>query len=755
MITLGNDSLLSLLESNQFIMCRVSLSMFLCIFDVYDKAYSLLIADEKSMASLTGILLDVSCSMAGSIGEGTDEEGGPWARSIFEVIDNLIKYDISSDHHVFAIGFGASCGEEVFDIIGTLNGIPNQDNVAERPATTEHINKIFDILEKAGARTIRKWAEDEVVSKALADNLAVVFLKKFKSDKSFLEEFVEKILPPACRDWPEPGLGVQLGGTVVAAALFCPAAAIPTFLALKFGPEMGKYAYSSAVSQYRRATVKDVKEVVEKAKAHLLKKVDVNSIFNVKHASGVVHGCVGEEKLTKKKSLELLERIEPYIYGRTPFLRAIGEAMTLFQDSRFSSHKKLLFILSDGDPTDENISSRIDRVISKFTEAGVTIVSCFITDSTHIDPKRLFSKEQPDWDQFAKFMFSLSSKLSTQSLPRTMFVKRDWTIDFTDNETRLFLQVNHPDHLREGCQVARNVVCSQDALSDMLASVNIDFYINQEVKDCKAKLQEGETCAANAAATVLHLSMTRIRGREGGCPDFCTLRDEIVKQFDVEKYPKGVPTIHVLQKMCPKYRLRCKRVDYKGAMKAVASSRPVVATFRLTEKEWDRFEDFYESNPKGILTKKEIDITARPPETPDFGHAVVLTSFDSECLRLLNSGGDKWGDMGFFRVQKADVLGLQFIDVFWKEDDLKEEEKTYLKKFGSINAGILMELLPSLKDAEYTCPIAECSKRSPVVDFTGTLSQVKCPKCGKEFSTNNAQEGNILALNIYLTSLIR
>ena len=756
MITLGNDSLLSLLESNQFIMCRVSLSMFLCIFDVYDKAYSLLIADEKSMASLTGILLDVSCSMAGSIGEGTDEEGGPWARSIFEVIDNLIKYDISSDHHVFAIGFGASCGEEVFDIIGTLNGIPNQDNVAERPATTEHINEIFDILEKAGARTIRKWAEDEVVSKALADNLAVVFLKKFKSDKSFLEEFVEKILPPACRDWPEPGLGVQLGGTVVAAALFCPAAAIPTFLALKFGPEMGKYAYSSAVSQYRRATVKDVKEVVEKAKAHLLKKVDVNSIFNVKHASDVVHGCVGEEKLTKKKSLELLERIEPYIYGRTPFLRAIGEAMTLFQDSRFSSHKKLLFILSDGDPTDENISSRIDRVISKFTEAGVTIVSCFITDSTHIDPKRLFSKEQPDWDQFAKFMFSLSSKLSTQSLPRTMFVKRDWTIDIANNETHLFLQVNHPDHLREGCEVARNVVCCQDALSDMLASVNMDFYINQKVRDYKAKRkQEGETCYAEAAATVLHLSMTRIRGREGGCPDFYTLRDEIVKEFDPENYPDGVPTIRALQKMCPKYRLRCKQVNHKEAMQAVASSRPVVATFRLTEKEWDSFEDFYESYPKGILTKKEIDITARRPKTPDFGHAVVLTSFDSECLRLLNSGGDEWGDMGFFRVQKADVLGLQFIDVYWTEDDLKEEEKTYLKKFGSINAGILMELLPSLKDAEYTCPIAECSKRSQVVDFTGTLSQVKCPKCGKEFSTNNAQEGNILALNIYLTSLIR
>ena len=336
-----------------------------------------------------------------------------------------------------------------------------------------------------------------------------------------------------------------------------------------------------------------------------------------------------------------------------------------------------------------------------------------------------------------------------------MFVKRDWTIDFTNNETHLFLQVNHPDHLREGCEVARNVVCCQDALSDMLASVNIDFYINQEVKNYKAKRkQEGETCYANAAATVLHLSMTRIHGREGGCPDFYTLREEIVKQFENDKnYSNGVPTIRVLEKMCPKYRLQCKRVDLKGAMQAVTSSRPVVVTFRLTDNEWDSFENFYESNPKGILTKKEIDITARRPKTPDFGHAVVLTSFDSECLRLLNSWGEEWADMGFFRVQRADVLGLNFIDVYWTEDDLKDEERISFQKYGSTLSRQLVEKLPSLKRAEYTC--AKCGKRSPVMEFTGTLSRAKCPRCGKEVSTENAQEGNILALNIYLTSLIR
>ena len=699
------------------------------------------------MASFTGILLDVSGSMRRSIGEGTDEKGGPWARSIFEVIDNLIKYDISSDNHVFAIGFGAGCGEEIFDIIGTLEQIPNQDDV-QVPVTADHINEIFDILEGAGTRTIRKWAEVEVVKKALTDNLAVVFLNKFKSDQSFLKEFVEKILPPACRDWQESELGPFLEGQLAIAGVIFRHEVKSPFL------EVGQDVFSSVVTTFKTATVADVKEVVEKAKAYLLKKVGVDSIFNVQDASDVVHGCVGEKKLTKERSQELLHSVEPYIYGYTPLYQSIEKAIELFETnaSKFRNHKKLLFILSDGYPSDEDVSDpeRKDRALSKLTIAGVTVVSCFITDTTQIDPRRLFSSMGPDWDRGAKFLFSLSSKVSTQSLPRTIFVKRGWTIDITNNETNLFLQVNHPEHLREGCEVARNVVSCQDALSDMLASVDLDLYINQNVRGYKAKgEQEGGTCYANASATVLHLSMKRILGREGGYPDFYKLREEFINRFGSD----GANTLLVLQKMCPKYRLHCQKVDPMGAMKAITSSRPVVARFRLTDHEWDSFGAFFQRNPKGILTKREIDITARPPNTPLGGHAVVLTSFNSECLRLLNSWGEDWADMGFFRVENADVLGLEFIDVYWTITDLTEEEKTYYEKHRSDVARELMNVLPSLKRAEYKCP--KCSKRSPVMEFTGTLSLVKCPKCGEVFSTKNAQEGNILALNIYLTSLIR
>ena len=247
------------------------------------------------MASLIGILLDVSGSMRRSIGEGTDEEGGPWARSIFEVIDNLIKYDVSSKNHVFAIGFGASRGEEVFDIIGTLKQIPNQDTAVQAPATPDHINEIFDILERAGARSVRKWAAVEVVSEALTDNLADVFLKKFKADQPFLKVFVEKCLPPACRDWPEHSREPEHSGEPEPRRIIT-----PSDLLWELTVRAANSAYASLATTFKTATVADVKEVVEKAKAYLLKKVDVDSIFNVQKASDVVHGCVGEKNSQKK-----------------------------------------------------------------------------------------------------------------------------------------------------------------------------------------------------------------------------------------------------------------------------------------------------------------------------------------------------------------------------------------------------------------------------------------------------------------------
>ena len=672
--------------------------------------------------ALIGILLDVSDSMRDNVGSGVDEDGGPWALSIFEVIDNLIKHDVSPDNSVFALAFGARGGDQLLDILTCL-----QSSKCDQKATDDQVEKIYRILEGAGAKYIRKWARREVVQGVFTRHKACLFLEKAESDEDFPKTFVQTCLPPKCRVFPGGALEAQL----------------------LTGAE---HACASVWSSMREATEEDIQGALTKAQPLLVSFKP--RIFNVKEASDVLHGYIDEGELSKERSRELLEKVEPYIYGATPLYQAIRTATKCFEKhaSTFQSHKKLLFVLSDGDPTDggENDSAAIKKVATRLENAGVTVVGCFVTQSKTIQPRQMFSKMNTNWDSGSKFLFSLSSTITTQSIPRTMFVKRDWSIDFENNETRLFLQVNHPDHLRDACDLARNVVCSQEALSDLLADVDLDVYINQSVRDYEAQeKQEGHTCYAHASATVLHLTMKQIHGPENDVPTFVELKDEMIGKFGKEAFS----ITKALDEMCKNYHLRYKRVDVKGAMEAVASSRPVIATFKLTRKEWDRFKEFFITNGKGILTKKEIDITARPSNPKRFGHAVVLTSFNSEYLRLLDSRGSDWADNGFIKVQNADVLGFQFYDVYWEIEDLNEKEKTSFKELGSKRAKWLMETLPSLQRDDYTvkCPI--CRVDSPVKDFTGNLLQAKCPKCKKAFELKDVPKGNILALNIYLISL--
>ena len=195
----------------------------------------------------------------------------------------------------------------------------------------------------------------------------------------------------------------------------------------------------------------------------------------------------------------------------------------------------------------------------------------------------------------------------------------------------------------------------------------------------------------------------------------------------------GANTSQVLDEVCPKYRLHCRDVNPKEAMQAIVEKRPVVATFRLTEEEWKIFRNFSQNDPTGILTEKEIDVCNRNAHDATKGHAVVLTSYNSKCLTLLNSQKTGRDNMGFFRVQNADVLEMDFFDVYWTLEELTEGEKRYYHDHGSEVAHKLMTSLKGLQKAEYTCP--KCSVTSLVTAFTGTLSNVKCPKCFQEFST--------------------
>ena len=256
---------------------------------------------------------------------GRDEEGGPWAPTIFEVFDNHIKYDLFSDNHVFAAEFGAIACEYSFDIMRTLDEIQYEDKETETaiqgPATRGQIDRILQVLERAGAHAVRTWTKEEVVSGALTDKTAVLLQNKFVSDEAFLKTFVQEFLPPACRDWPENPSG-------------------------SFIPDV----YASVVTNFKTATEEDIKEVLNIAETYLLKEkigVTVNSIFDAQDASNVFHECDDDEKRSKEKSLGLLKSVEPYICGGTPLYQSIEKILEMFQASSF------FFVLPGGEPTNK------------------------------------------------------------------------------------------------------------------------------------------------------------------------------------------------------------------------------------------------------------------------------------------------------------------------------------------------------------------------------------------------------------------
>ena len=670
-----------------------------------------------NMATLIGALVDVSGSMRQSLGDKQNHEES-WARSVFSVIDNLVKHDVSSSNHVFALGFGARNNPVLFDILKTIQKA-TPPSVSANLSHSQRLEKILDILERNGARYVRTWAQITVLESVVSNEDSVLFLDWLSHDRWFREKVVYECLPESCRHRQDVASNVKVGMFKLASLV----------------PGMQEWA---SVDSIRDAIYKG-KQLFSQIPVQIV-SIDQRAIMDVHQASDILHGCIGKNELSKDRVDELMKLVEPYIYGGTPLMETLQAATGLFALPQFYDYNKLLFILSDGQPTDG-----INPPVEEFSVLGVKTVCCYITNNPIGNPKRLYSTDCASWDEAAKLMFQMSSNITTQMIPRTIFRKRGWTIDIDNNETRLFVQVNHPDIIKDVCELATDVVCCQEALSGVLSSVSLDLYINQANQGFQPEEQQGGTCYANASAAVLHLSMSRIVGREGGCPDFFQLRDEMIAKYG----EIGAKTVEVIQEFCPRYRLQCKMVNVVEALKAITKKRPVLARFELTKNEWATFRRFYQRRPKETLMASDLDITRRLPRDRLFGHAVVLISFSSRGLRLMNSWGSNWADGGFFTISNACVLGLEFVDVFWKKQDLKASE---IAAYDTYGAGIAQELISKLKGlqtAKYQCPV--CKKHSDVIEFSGNSLETTCPKCECSFKVKEA--GDDLALNLYLLSL--
>jgi len=178
------------------------------------------------------------------------------------------------------------------------------------------------------------------------------------------------------------------------------------------------------------------------------------------------------------------------------------------------------------------------------------------------------------------------------------------------------------------------------------------------------------TCYAHAVATVIRAAQDRIVGRYVN--DFDDLVCEITSEFGYE----GADVVGVLETICPRKRLQSAVRDPSEVL-SILEERPLVASFWLTQTQWDNFSRFFKENPRGKLSSAYLG--PADPRDPRPGHAVAIIGIGQDrgayYFKMKNSWGRNFADYGYFRVA-FDAFGpeVEYVDVFYTFNDISERE---------------------------------------------------------------------------------
>lgn len=135
------------------------------------------------------------------------------------------------------------------------------------------------------------------------------------------------------------------------------------------------------------------------------------------------------------------------MFGATPMVEgfevAIARIRAEEQRRRFSG--KMLFVLSDGEPTDGNGRDVMRRVTALKGE-GALVISCYVTDQNITQPRELYTTTRPDWTNGAALMFDCSSRLPDDPAFHAYLSEYHWIFE---TNSKLFSQINQSEVLDE------------------------------------------------------------------------------------------------------------------------------------------------------------------------------------------------------------------------------------------------------------------------------------------------------------------
>ena len=443
--------------------------------------------------------------------------------------------------------------------------------------------------------------------------------------------------------------------------------------------------YDICISEYANKIIEKEK-IQRKSNGNQLRFINGNDLINIKNNL--------EKKLVspKNKSFNLIDLFEKFIYGNTPLYTALNMSFDNFKKQSDYNNNKFLFIISDGELND--ITKNFDyigEIRKKAEENKITIISIFLTSKQIPKDRTFYDEVQSHFTNGSKDLFLMSSTLNYENPVIKFFIKKEWNIP-TSGECKLFIEINNSQNLNEFIDIMNEAISelnyknnvekidNPNSLMSLLASTSINYYVNSDINKNEAKDQgDKKTCYANSIAATIYLDSPRfIYGRE---LDFNTIKNRMINKYGYN----GSHIYKILDENLSDYKLKYRPLydDEKEARLAIMKTRPCLAVFQLSGKQYYNFKKFFEENPKGILTK---DIINKQNDYNGEGitHSVVLTHISKNYLKFLNSWGKNWGDNGYFKVENQSVLNAEFIEIYWDFNDLSQQEKdnynNYMKK---------------------------------------------------------------------------
>lgn len=151
--------------------------------------------------------------------------------------------------------------------------------------------------------------------------------------------------------------------------------------------------------------------------------------------------------------------------GGTPMKQAFLLAEERFEEELGKSPysgEPILFVLSDGEPTDiDDSNEEVVEIALRLQSKGIVIISCYLTSDNIIKSRYLYSEVLPEWEEGAKLMFECSSIAKRDSLPAQYFLEHKWEFQ-SKQKSRFFAQINETSNLDEYTEVINSFI-NQDS----------------------------------------------------------------------------------------------------------------------------------------------------------------------------------------------------------------------------------------------------------------------------------------------------